>query len=167
MRRKILSLSELEQHSASIRERDGSLVLTNGCFDLLHIGHTRYLQAARDLGDALVVAVNSDRSVRDIKGEGRPLTPEDDRTEIVAALESVDYVVLFDDDTAVGVVAAVRPAIYVKGGNYSSSVDDDAFPPEGHAARAYGGRVVIVPYVAGHSTSNIIHTLAARAQIRQ
>jgi D-glycero-beta-D-manno-heptose 1-phosphate adenylyltransferase len=164
MSRKILSLPELVQRSGSIRERNGSLVLTNGCFDLLHVGHTRYLHAARGLGDALAVAVNSDRSVRDIKGNGRPLIPENERAEVLAALESVDYVVVFDEETAVELVTAVKPTIYVKGGDYSSSPNDASFPPEGHAARANGGTVVIIPYQAGHSTSGIIAALDARAQ---
>lgn len=159
-----MSLPELTRHSESIRERSGSLVLTNGCFDLLHVGHTRYLEAAAELGDVLAVAINSDRSVRRIKGDDRPLTPEDERAEIVAALESVDYVVVFDDDTAFDVVARVQPEIYVKGGDYSSSPNDGSFPPEGHAARAYGGKVVIVPYVDGRSTSAVIDALAARAR---
>lgn len=157
-----MSLSELEQLSASIRARNASLVLTNGCFDLLHVGHTRYLQAARDLGDALAVAVNSDNSVRRIKGEGRPVTPAEERAEIVAALESVDYVIVFDDDTAVSVVTAIQPAIYVKGGDYSSDPADGSFPPEGHAVAAYGGRVAIVPYQAGHSSSSLIGALEAQ-----
>jgi D-glycero-beta-D-manno-heptose 1-phosphate adenylyltransferase len=164
MSHKILSLPELVQRSASIRERSGSLVLTNGCFDLLHVGHTRYLQAARRLGDALAVAVNSDRSVRNIKGDGRPLIREDERAEVLAALESVDYVVVFDEDTAIDLVSSVKPTIYVKGGDYSSSPNDPSFPPEGHAACANGGSVVIVPYQAGHSTSDIIAALADRAQ---
>lgn len=146
-----------------MRERNARLVLTNGCFDLLHVGHVRYLQAARQLGDALVVAVNSDRSVRRIKGDGRPLTPENERAEIVAALECVDRVMVFDGDTAADVVTAVQPAVYVKGGDYSSSVDDDRFPPEGHAAHAYGGEVVIVPYVAGHSTTATLDAFIRRA----
>jgi rfaE bifunctional protein nucleotidyltransferase chain/domain len=164
MQHKILSLPELEHRSASIRERNGKLVLTNGCFDLLHVGHVRYLQAARDLGDALAVALNSDRSIRCMKGGGRPLTPQDERAEILAALESVDYVVIFDDDTAVNVVAAVRPAVYVKGGDYSASPNDEGFPPEGHVALRYGGDVRIVPYVPGHSTSSMIEALATQTR---
>lgn len=149
--------------SASIREHDGSLVLTNGCFDLLHVGHTRYLRAARELGTALAVAINSDRSVQAIKGEGRPLNSAADRAEVVAALASVDYVVIFDEVTASDVVALVRPAIYAKGGDYSASPDDDSFPPEGHAVQAYGGKVVSIPYVADHSTSALIAALSDRA----
>jgi rfaE bifunctional protein nucleotidyltransferase chain/domain len=167
MQHKILSLSELQNLSALIRERNGSLILTNGCFDLLHVGHTRYLQAARELGTTLAVAVNSDRSVREMKGKNRPLNSEDDRAEVVAALESVDFVVVFDDATALGVVAAVQPSIYVKGGDYSSSPNDDSFPPEGHAVRAYGGQVVIIPYVTGHSSSALREALSARAHIPQ
>lgn len=139
-----------------IRERDARLVLTNGCFDLLHVGHVRYLAAARALGDALAVAVNSDRSVQRLKGEGRPLIPQDERAEILAALESVDFVVVFDEDSAEEVVAHVRPAVYVKGGDYSGSPLDANFPPEGHVVNAYGGEVAIVPYEHGHSTSGLL-----------
>lgn len=163
MHHKILSLSELRNRNASIQERSGTLVLTNGCFDLLHVGHTRYLHAARDLGSALAVAVNSDRSVRALKGEGRPLNSQDDRAEVLAALESVDFVVIFDGDTAADVVSTVQPAIYVKGGDYSSSPEDKAFPPEGLVAQEYGGQVVILPYIAGHSTSALVEALAAGA----
>jgi rfaE bifunctional protein nucleotidyltransferase chain/domain len=167
MQLKILSLLELQNRSASIQEHNGTLILTNGCFDLLHVGHTRYLQSARELGTALAVAINSDESARHIKGEGRPLNSEADRAEIVAALESVDYVVVFDGDTAVDVVAAVRPAIYVKGGDYSSSPENVSFPPEGHVVRAYGGQVIVIPYVPGHSTSALIEALSGRAHTQQ
>lgn len=163
MHHKILSLSELRNRNASIQARNGALVLTNGCFDLLHVGHTRYLRAARDLGSALAVAVNSDHSVRALKGEGRPLNSQDDRAEVLAALESVDFVVIFDGDTAADVVSAVQPAIYAKGGDYSSSPEDVAFPPEGHVVQKYGGQVVILPYIAGHSTSALVEALDAGA----
>jgi rfaE bifunctional protein nucleotidyltransferase chain/domain len=157
----------LQSRSASIREHNGALVLTNGCFDLLHVGHTRYLRAARDMGTALAVAINSDRSVREIKGAGRPLNAEANRAEVVAALECVDYVVIFDGATAAQVVASVRPAIYVKGGDYSSIPDDDSFPPEGHVVRGYGGQVVILPYVANHSTSSLIAALSDQTRPSQ
>ena len=160
----MLTLPELERVSESIRESNRTLVLTNGCFDLLHVGHIRYLIAARELGDVLVVGLNSDSSVRRIKGEGRPLTPEDERAEILAALQCVDFVSIFAGDTAAELVALAKPAVYVKGGDYSPSPDDPAFPPEGRLVRAYGGEVKILPFVAGHSTSALLTQLAAQAR---
>jgi rfaE bifunctional protein nucleotidyltransferase chain/domain len=117
-------------------------VLTNGCFDLLHVGHVRYLQSARRLGHALAVAINSDNSVRALKGPPRPLTPEKERAEIVAALACVTYVTLFDCTTAVSLIEVVQPAVYVKGGDYSSESTSSRFPPEARAVHGYGGEVV-------------------------
>jgi rfaE bifunctional protein nucleotidyltransferase chain/domain len=144
-----------------MRAEGRSLVLTNGCFDLLHVGHVRYLQAARALGDALAVGLNSDTSVRHLKGPGRPLTPQAERAEILGALACVDHVVIFDGDTAVELAHAVQPAIYVKGGDYSADPDDPRFPVEGTAVRSYGGRVAIVDYTPGHSTSSLVLQLRA------
>lgn len=139
-----------------MRAEGKRLVLTNGCFDLLHVGHVRYLQAARSLGDALAVGLNSDASVRLLKGPGRPITPEDERAEILAALESVDYVTIFDEERATELVEAVRPAVYVKGGDYSPDPDDANFPVEGPAVLRQGGEVRIVQYVPGRSTTEMI-----------
>src|SRR5690349_24225226 len=111
MRRKIIELNELANHAKALRDAGKKLVVTNGCFDLLHVGHVRYLEAARALGDALAVAVNSDASVRRLKGPDRPIVPEQDRAEIVAGLRAVDLVVIFDDDTATQLVGAVQPAV--------------------------------------------------------
>lgn len=135
------------------------LVLTNGCFDLLHIGHVRYLEQARTLGDALAVGLNSDRSVRHLKGTGRPITPEAERAEILAALETVDYVTVFDEERATSLVDDIRPAVYVKGGDYSADPADPSFPVEGPAALRQGGEVRIIEYVPGRSTSDIIRRL--------
>jgi rfaE bifunctional protein nucleotidyltransferase chain/domain len=129
------------------------LVLTNGCFDLLHIGHVRYLEQARTLGDALAVAVNSDASVQRLKAPGRPINPADERAEVVAALESVDFVVIFDEDTAESLVAEVQPAFYVKGGDYSEEPESDLYPPEGRVATEHGGEVRVLEYVPNRSTS--------------
>jgi rfaE bifunctional protein nucleotidyltransferase chain/domain len=137
------------------------LVLTNGCFDLLHVGHVRYLQAARALGDALAVGLNDDASVRRLKGEGRPVISETDRAEILAAMSCVDYVVIFGEDTATRLVEDLQPAVYVKGGDYSSDPNDPRFPPEAAAVMAYGGEVVIVDNVPGRSTSALIRALQA------
>jgi len=135
-----------------------TVVFTNGCFDILHIGHVRYLQEARSLGDILVVGVNSDNSVRRLKGPERPVVPEAERAEIIAALEFVDYVTLFDEDTPVELIRVVRPDIHTKGGGYKP---EDM--PETEAVREVGGRVEIIPYSAteskGMSTTNVIGRL--------
>jgi rfaE bifunctional protein nucleotidyltransferase chain/domain len=157
----VLSRQQLADIAAE-RQRSGQLlVLTNGCFDLLHVGHVRYLIASRSLGASLAVGINSDESVRRLKGHGRPLTPQDDRAEILAALACVDYVTIFDEPTAAELVAVVRPAIYVKGGDYSANPAEGTYPPEGRIVTEYGGRVEIIPYVAGHSTSAIIQAVEA------
>lgn len=142
-----------------MREQHQRLVLTNGCFDLLHVGHVRYLQAARALGDALAVGLNSDASVQRLKGRTRPYTSEAERAEILAALECIDFLTIFAEDTAELLVEEIRPAVYVKGGDYSCDPDSASFPPEGHVVEKYGGRVAVVPYVPGRSTSALIDHL--------
>lgn len=139
-----------------LRDEGKRLVLTNGCYDLLHVGHVRYLQAARRLGDALVVGVNADDSVRRLKGPERPVTGEADRAEILAALEAVDFVSIFNEDTADELVACVRPEVYVKGGDYSADPQAPSFPIEGHTVLAYGGEVRVIPFVPGRSTTAIL-----------
>jgi D-beta-D-heptose 7-phosphate kinase/D-beta-D-heptose 1-phosphate adenosyltransferase len=128
-------------------------VLTNGTFDLLHIGHVRYLQAARELGDVLVVGINSDESVRGYKGPGRPVVPQDERAEIVAALRCVDYTTIFDEPTATHLVEALQPDIYAKGGDYAHG---NKPLPEAAAVERYGGEVRIIPLVEGRSASELI-----------
>jgi rfaE bifunctional protein nucleotidyltransferase chain/domain len=145
------SLPPLLERVAALRASGGRLVLTNGCFDLLHVGHVRYLQAARRLGDFLVVGVNADASVRQLKGPKRPLVPAAERAEIVAALGCVDAVVLFDTATAEPLVAALRPDVYVKGDDYT-----EATLPEARLVRAYGGTVALLPTVPGASTTALI-----------
>lgn len=130
------------------------LVFTNGVFDILHVGHVRYLKQARALGDALVVAVNSDRSVRELKGEARPLTTEADRAEILAALRAVDYVTIFDHISPRSLIAELLPDVLVKGGDYT--LDQIHGREEVEAA---GGRVVSLPFVAGASTSQLIRQI--------
>src|SRR5437762_5921429 len=119
MKKKILTAEQARSLGQETRESGRKLVFTNGCFDLLHAGHLRYLRAARALGDALLVAINGDESVRVLKGEGRPLNRAADRAEIIAALESVDHVVIFPEVRATELIEKVRPAIYVKGGDYT------------------------------------------------
>ena len=153
MNRKIVTAEQLATAGKEMRAENRRLVLTNGCFDLLHVGHVRYLQAARALGDALAVAINGDESVRVLKGNGRPLNREADRAEVVAALECVDYVVIFMEVRATDLLDKVRPAIYVKGGDYTQETLDAG---ERDALERSGSEIRIVPFEKGHSTSSLI-----------
>jgi rfaE bifunctional protein nucleotidyltransferase chain/domain len=130
------------------------VVATGGCFDLLHAGHLATLEAARRLGDCLIVCLNSDRSVAQLKGPDRPLTPQADRARLLAALDCVDAVVVFDEPTPHAVLSQLRPDVWVKGGDYGGETD----LPEADLVRGWGGQAVIVPYLAGRSTTR---TLAA------
>ena len=156
MSAKILSLSQLSQRANEIRRAGQRLVLTNGCFDLLHVGHVRYLQQARKLGDFLIVAVNGDESVQALKGPGRPLNLEEDRAEILAALECVDFVTIFPERRATAVIEALRPAIYVKGGDYTL---DSLNPEEVAALERVGAEIKTLPLVPGKSTSSLIERI--------
>jgi D-glycero-beta-D-manno-heptose 1-phosphate adenylyltransferase len=135
------------------RRQGRVVVLTNGCFDLLHAGHVGYLAAARALGDRLVVALNDDASTRALKGPGRPLVPQGDRATVLCALRAVDAVLTFGESTASGVVFALKPDVYVKGGDYDARGNR---PPEADVAEACGARVVFVPLAPGYSTSALI-----------
>lgn len=149
-------LSAAVQHRQQVGERG---VFTNGCFDLLHLGHVRYLQEARNLGDFLVLALNSDESVRRLKGAGRPLVPEMERAEILAALTCIDYVTIFPEATASPLIELLQPAIYVKGGDYAGAQDNTPNSnrlPEAAVVQAYGGTVCLIPYVPQHSTTELI-----------
>lgn len=139
----------------AVRARGGTVVATGGCFDLLHAGHVRTLTAARELGDCLVVCLNSDLSVRRLKGVGRPINPESDRIEVLRSLSSVDVVAVFDEDTPEAVLNELRPEVWVKGGDYSNP---DALP-ETHLLRVWGGRLVLVPEHPGRSTSRLASAL--------
>lgn len=132
-----------------------TIVFTNGCFDILHAGHVRYLTGARALGDCLIVGLNSDQSVCMLKGPSRPINGQDDRAEVLAALRAVDYVVIFHEKTAETIVNEVKPDIYAKGGDYC--VQD---LPESKIVEAYGGRIVLIPEVEGRSSSNIIRKIS-------
>ena len=139
------------------RNKGRRVVFTNGCFDLLHAGHVKYLQAARRLGDLLILGLNSDVSVRRLKGAKRPLIGEEERAHILAALDCIDYVCLFDEDTPLELITALKPYILVKGGDYT---------PEGVVGKelveSYGGRVELIPFVDGKSTTNIIEKVLER-----
>jgi D-glycero-beta-D-manno-heptose 1-phosphate adenylyltransferase len=158
MNAKIVDLEELSERSEKLRAAGKRLVATNGCFDLLHVGHVRYLQAARALGDFLAVGLNSDRSVRELKGSGRPIMTESDRAEVVAALQCVDLVTIFPEMRATRFLAAARPAIYVKGGDYSSETLNDE---ERAALKQIGAEIRLVPFEAGYSTSGLIDQICS------
>ncbi|HEX5502147.1 MAG TPA: adenylyltransferase/cytidyltransferase family protein [Thermomicrobiales bacterium] len=133
------------------------VVFTNGIFDLLHVGHLRYLREARALGDLLVVGLNDDASAARLKGPGRPLVPAAERAELLAALDAVDYVTLFHEDTPAALLAALEPDVYVKGGDYAAGPGAPGTPlPEAAVVRGYGGEVRTIPYTPGHSTTALI-----------
>ena len=146
----------------AVRARGGTVVATGGCFDLLHAGHVASLRAARRLGDCLVVCLNSDASVRRLKGPSRPLVPAADRVRVLEALECVDAVVVFEEDTPVEVLGRLRPDVWAKGGDYAG-----ADVPEAAVLREWGGQVVALPYLEGRSTSRLVQTAANRKSIRK
>lgn len=156
-RSRVLTVDAAEPLAARLRGEGKRLVLVNGCFDLLHVGHTRYLDAARALGDVLLVGVNSDRVVARLKGRGRPLIPAAERAEMLAALRSVDYVVIFDDQTADGLITRLRPHVHAKGTDYS-----EATVPERETAHAVGARVAVAGDAKTHSTRELIAAILAR-----
>jgi len=152
--KKILLPDELLAERARLRADGKKLVFTNGVFDILHVGHVRYLEQARTLGDALVVAINSDRTVRELKDAGRPLMNEQERAEIMAALRAVTYVTIFDDISPRSLISELLPDVLVKGGDYA--LDEIHGREEVEAA---GGRVVSLPFVKGVSTTAIIENM--------
>ena len=145
---------KIEDFCATLRAAGQRIVFTNGCFDILHAGHVRYLTQARSLGDCLVLGLNTDASVRRLKGETRPVNRELDRAEVVGALAAVDYVVLFDEPTAEALVEKVRPAVYAKGGDYTRET-----LPEAKIVERYGGEVHFVGLVPDRSTTKIIERI--------
>lgn len=156
-RSKIISWEDLPSWRAKLRESGKKLVVTNGCFDLLHSGHVTYLETARDFGDALLVGLNGDASVRELKGSGRPVNGEADRALVLAALESVDGVCIFKEKRATKFLSRAEPDIYVKGGDYTlETLDQD----ERRAVESLGGRIRIVPVVPGKSTTGLLEQLA-------
>ena len=148
---KITPRNELKATVDRLKREGKKVVFTNGCFDILHAGHTRYLREARKLGDALILALNSDSSVRSIKGPMRPIVPEAERAEVVAALDSVDYVTVFDELTPLELIEFLRPDVIVKGGDWA---EKDIVGAE--TVRKWGGRVAIMPEIEGATTTNII-----------
>jgi rfaE bifunctional protein nucleotidyltransferase chain/domain len=159
----ILSRPEIAERAASLRAEGKRVVFTNGVFDILHVGHVRYLQAARALGDTLLVGVNSDASVRRLnKGPERPLNPEDERAEVLDALACVDSVCIFGEDTPHDLIEAIRPNIHAKGGDYGSP---DALP-EAALVRSLGGEVVLLSLVPGRSTTSLLRRIKGEAERR-
>mgnify|MGYP000850292439 CR=1 FL=1 len=151
---KIVSRSDIKNLSEKLRASGRKIVFTNGCFDILHAGHVRYLAAAKAFGDVLIVGLNSDSSVRLFKPAPKPINHQDDRAEVLAALAVVDMIVIFDERAPLWLVEAIQPDIYVKGGDYR--LED---LPEAKIVEAYGGKTVLVPEVPGRSSTNIIEKI--------
>jgi len=152
----LIDSAKIQEFCQILRDGGQRVVFTNGCFDILHAGHVRYLSKARSFGDCLVLGLNSDASVRRIKGPARPINNEQDRAEVVGALGCVDYVVIFDEPTAEALITKVHPDVYVKGGDYTLET-----LPEGQIVQKYGGRVELVKLVEGRSTTNVINKIQA------
>ncbi len=158
-RRKLIRLEDLAAWRAAFRVTGQKLVVTNGCFDLLHLGHVSYLESARNQGDALLVGVNSDASVRELKGPGRPLNCEEDRALVLAALEAVDAVSIFGEASATQLLSLVQPDFWIKGGDYTlDSLNQD----ERRAVERGGGQIVILPFLQGKSTTKMVERIQGR-----
>lgn len=151
---RVLNREDLAARVECARREGAKIVLANGCFDVLHVGHTRYLAGARELGDLLVVGVNSDEQVRIQKGPGRPILPQAERAELVAALDSVDYVTVFEEPTVEQLLLTLRPDVHAKGTDYTEDT-----VPEREVVRSYGGRVAIVGDPKDHSTTSLLTRL--------
>ena len=154
---KVKTREELRSIIREVRNQGKKVVTTNGCFDVLHAGHVRYLQAAKELGDILIVAINSDDSVRAIKGDRRPLVPEDERAEILAALECVDYVTIFPELDPIQLLIELKPDIHVKGGDYAPEQ-----VVEREAVKSIGAELRLIPVTPGKSTTNLIKLIVER-----
>lgn len=152
---KCIDRSQLREIICNNKAAGKTIVFTNGCFDIIHAGHVRYLAEAKKLGECLIVGLNSDRSVQELKGPTRPVNHQEDRAEVIAALAVVDYVVIFDERTAENLIDEVKPDIYVKGGDYC--IEEI---PEAKIVAANGGETVLVPEVAGRSSTNIIKKIS-------
>jgi D-beta-D-heptose 7-phosphate kinase/D-beta-D-heptose 1-phosphate adenosyltransferase len=157
MKEKIKGRENLRKIVEDLKKKGKRIVFTNGCFDLLHVGHVRYLEAARALGDILIIGINSDRSVRGLKGSLRPILPLEERAEILSGLGCVDYVTVFDEPTPLELITLLRPHILVKGGDWTK---EDVVGRD--VVEDSGGEVVIIPFVPGSSTTNIIETILKR-----
>ena len=161
MREKIKGRKELLRIIKTLKKKGKRIVFTNGCFDLLHLGHVRYLEEARALGDVLVVGVNSDSSVRKLKGRKRPILPEEERTEILSGLGCVDYITIFNEPDPLKLITSLKPNLLVKGGDWTR---EQIVGRE--VVERLGGELVIIPFVKGASTSNVIDTILKRYEKR-
>jgi rfaE bifunctional protein nucleotidyltransferase chain/domain len=156
-RQKLISWDGLNAWRSAMRSSGKRLVVTNGCFDLLHLGHVTYLESARNQGDPLLIGMNSDQAVRELKGPDRPVNEEGDRAAVLAALESVDGVCIFQERTATRFLAMAKPDVYVKGGDYTlETLNQD----ERRAVEQAGGRIVLIPFVPGKSTTSLLKKIA-------
>lgn len=154
---RIVDRPRLREAIAAAKKDGQRIVFANGCFDVLHVGHVRYLEAAKALGDLLIVAINSDEQARRLKGEGRPLMPQDQRAEIVSALAAVDFVTIFDEPTVAELLLALKPDIHAKGTDYTEDT-----VPERDVVRSYGGRVAIAGDPKDHSSSEMIEKVSSK-----
>lgn len=154
---RIVDRPRLQKAIAAAKKDGRRIVFANGCFDVLHVGHVRYLEGAKALGDLLIVAINSDEQARRLKGEGRPLIPQDQRAEIVSALDAVDFVTIFDEPTVTELLLALKPDIHAKGTDYSEDT-----VPERDVVRSYGGRVAIAGDPKDHSSSQMIEKISGK-----
>jgi rfaE bifunctional protein nucleotidyltransferase chain/domain len=154
---KIKKIAELKAIVSKIHGEGGKIVFANGCFDLLHAGHVRYLKSAKEMGDVLILGINSDSCVEALKGKGRPLQPEEHRAEILASLDCVDYVLVFDALTVDGILEELKPDVHAKGTDYTEET-----VPERETVRAYGGQVAIAGDPKDHSTRDLIHTILTK-----
>jgi len=161
MKEKIKRRDILRKIVQDLRAKGKRVVFTNGCFDLLHVGHIRYLEKARTLGDVLIVGLNTDRSVQTIKGPHRPILPEEERAEVLSGLWCVDYVTLFDEPTPLELITSLQPDVLVKGGDWAKETTVGR-----EVVEESGGEVVILPFVEGSSSSNIIETILERYEKR-
>jgi len=152
--KKLKTLDELIKIVEGLKKEDKKIIFTNGCFDILHLGHIRYLKEARRVGDILIVGLNSDNSVRSLKGKDRPLVKEEDRAEILSALEMVDYIVIFNESTPKNLIDSIIPDVLVKGGDWRKEEVVGR-----NTVEAQGGKVVIIPEVKGYSTSTLINKI--------
>jgi len=150
----VVKINELLDIIKELKSENKVVVTTNGCFDILHVGHVRYLNQAKALGDILVVCLNTDKSVKKLKGDSRPINSENDRAEVLAGLSSVDYVILFDEETPSDLLGKIKPDIHVKGGDYN--VDT---LPESKVIQQAGGKIIFLPFVEGKSTTGIINKI--------
>lgn len=150
----LVKQSELENLLKDLRSQNKTIVTTNGCFDILHVGHVRYLQKTKSFADVLIVALNSDKSVKSIKGDSRPINNENDRAEILGALSCVDYVVLFDEDSPIELLLKIKPDVYTKGADYTVET-----LPEAKKIMENGGRIEFITFVEGKSTTAVIEKM--------